>query len=156
FRTAGKSDQYYHDVSVSGAGHVLDAARRHGADRVVHCSTIGVHGDVLEVPCREDSPVNPGDVYQRTKLEGEKLVQAAIAAGVRAGGLRQARMDGPGDLRTLKLFRAVQRGRFRMSGSGAAPFHAIYIDEVVEAFIFCGRDERAVGRTYIVAGPRYV
>src|SRR5690606_24227308 len=48
FRTAGKSDQYYHDVSVSGAGHVLDAARRHGADRVVHCSTIGVHGDVLE------------------------------------------------------------------------------------------------------------
>jgi dihydroflavonol-4-reductase len=76
FRTAGHPDSYYLDVNVLGTENVLAAAKKHGVGRVVQCSTIGVHGDVLEIPCTEDSPFNPGDIYQRTKLEAEQRAPA--------------------------------------------------------------------------------
>ena len=43
--------------------------------RVVHCSTVGVHGDVEHPPANEDAPLKPGDIYQVTKLEGERLAR---------------------------------------------------------------------------------
>ena len=45
----------------------------------MHCSTVGVHGDVEHPPATEDAPLRPGDVYQETKLEGERLATAAAA-----------------------------------------------------------------------------
>ena len=55
---------------------------RAGVRRVVHCSTVGVHGDVEHPPANEDAPLKPGDIYQVTKLEGERL---AREAGARLG-----------------------------------------------------------------------
>ena len=43
---------------------VIEAARAGGATRVVHCSTVGVHGDVEHPPANEDAPLRPGDIYQ--------------------------------------------------------------------------------------------
>ena len=63
----------YTRVNVDGTRHVLEAARRGGASRVVHCSTGGVHGHIEHPPANEDAPLAPGDVYQRTKLEAEQL-----------------------------------------------------------------------------------
>ena len=52
---------------------VVEAAARAGVRRVVHCSTVGVHGDIEHPPANEDAPLKPGDIYQVTKLEGERL-----------------------------------------------------------------------------------
>ena len=72
--------------------------RRAGVRRVVHCSTVGVHGDIEHPPANEDAPLKPGDVYQETKLEGERL---AREAGAR---LRHRSDDRPADrhLRTRR------------------------------------------------------
>ncbi len=88
YRTAGHPDSFYADINVGGTENVLAAARKHGVGRTVHCSTIGVHGDVKEIPCTEDSPFNPGDVYQRTKLDGQRRAQAAFASGLPASADR--------------------------------------------------------------------
>jgi dihydroflavonol-4-reductase len=115
YRTAGHPDRYYHDVNVGGTANVLEAARRHGVARTVHCSTVGVHGHVSRIPADETTPYNPGDIYQETKLAGERLAQAAIADGQPISIVRPAGIYGPGDLRFLKLFRTIYRGTFRMS-----------------------------------------
>ena len=66
------SPEDIHTTDVEGTRNVLDAALRHGVKRVVHCSTVGVHGDVeRNAPATEDSPFKPGDIYHETKLEGE-------------------------------------------------------------------------------------
>ena len=54
----------------------------------------------------EDAPLRPGDVYQRTKVEGEERARAAGGA-VRHRGhdCRPSGIYGPGDRRLLKLFR---------------------------------------------------
>ena len=54
---------------------LVEAASRAGVRRVVHCSTVGVHGDIENPPADEDAPFRPGDVYQETKVEGERLGQ---------------------------------------------------------------------------------
>ena len=59
--------------------------------RLVHCSTVGVHGDVAEIPATEDTPFAPGYVYQRTKLEGELLIRRAHREGAPGVDLPAAR-----------------------------------------------------------------
>jgi dihydroflavonol-4-reductase len=156
FRTAGHPDSYYHDVNVGGTVNVLEAARRHGVERVVHCSTVGVHGDVSEIPSNEDSPFNPGDIYQVTKLEGEREAQKAFANGLPGAVVRPAGIYGPGDLRFLKLFKTIRNRTFRMFGSGEHPYHLGYIDDLVAGIILSGEHPAAVGRTYILGGDEYI
>lgn len=134
----------------------MDAARQQGVERVVHCSTIGVHGDVREVPSTEESPYNPGDIYQRTKLEGELVAREAFAKGLPGTVVRPASIYGPGDLRLLKLFRTIRNGSFRMFGSGEAFFHMVYIDDLVDGMLLCAERAEAVGQVFILAGPRYL
>lgn len=156
FRTAGHSDSLYMDVNHGGTQNVMDAAKRHGVARVVHNSTIGVHGDVQEVPCTEDSPFNPGDAYQRSKLEGERCAREAFASGLPGTVCRPSSVYGPGDLRNLKLFKMLRLSRFWMFGSGETLFHPAYIDDLIEGFLLCGSHPAAIGRTYLLAGPEYV
>jgi nucleoside-diphosphate-sugar epimerase len=156
YRDAGQNDAAYRAVNVQGTRHVLEAARASGVRRVVHCSTGGVHGHVANPPANEDAPFNPGDVYQRTKLEAE---QAARAYGEQQGldvvVVRPIGIYGPGDTRFLKMFRGLARGRFPMLGTGTVFYHLTYIDDLVEGFRLCGTLPAAAGRTYILAGPRY-
>ncbi len=155
YRSAKEPDGAFHDVNVNGTKNVLDAARTHAPLRVVHCSTIGVHGDVAEMPANENTPFRPHDVYQRTKLEGELLAQSAAKAGLPVTIFRPAAIYGPGDTRFLKLFKGIQSGRFRMIGSGEILYHMTYVADLVEGVILCGAHPDAEGRVYIIAGPRY-
>lgn len=156
FRTAGHPDSYYEDVNVGGTLNVLDAARRHGAGRVVHCSTIGVHGDVEVIPCTEDGPLAPSDIYQRSKLEGEMKAREAFAKDLNGVVFRPAGIYGPGDLRFLKLFKAIHQRRFFMIGNGETLWHPVYIDDLVRGIILCGTVEAALGGVFILAGDRYI
>jgi nucleoside-diphosphate-sugar epimerase len=156
FRTAGHPDEHYYDVNVGGTDNVLRAAKCHGVARVVHCSTIGVHGDVAEIPCHEETPFNPGDIYQVTKLEAEQQARAAFSNGLSGSIVRPAGIYGPGDLRHLKLFKTIYNGQFRMFGSGETLYHPVYIDDLISGIILSSRSPAALGQTYILAGKRYV
>ena len=156
YREAGQPDAAYRDVNVRGTENVLDAARRGGARRVVHCSTGGVHGHIERPPANEDAPLAPGDIYQETKLEAETLARAyGRTHALEVVVARPIGIYGPGDTRFLKVFRGLARGRFPMLGSGEVYYHLTYIDDLVEGFRRCGEVPSAAGRTYILAGPRY-
>jgi nucleoside-diphosphate-sugar epimerase len=45
--------------------------------RIVHCSTTGVHGVTGPTPAAEDAPYAPTNPYEATKLEAELLAQQA-------------------------------------------------------------------------------
>src|SRR6185369_4894667 len=132
---------------------VIEAAARARVKRVVHCSTVGVHGDVEHPPAGEDAPLKPGDVYQETKLEGERLArEAGQRLGIEVTIARPTGIYGPGDRRLLKLFRGIARRRWITLGSGEIYYHLTYIDDLVQGFIRCGEQPAAANRTYILAG----
>jgi nucleoside-diphosphate-sugar epimerase len=153
YRQAGLTEDEYRAVNARGVSAVIDAAAEGGARRVVHCSTVGVHGDVERPPANEDAPLKPGDIYQVTKLEGEHAArEAARRTGIEVVIARPTGIYGPGDRRLLKLFRGVARRRFVVLGSGRIFYHLTFIDDLVEGFRLCGEVPRAAGRTYILAG----
>lgn len=155
YREAKHPDAYYFDVNVGGTRNVLDAARAEGVDRVVHCSTAGVHGEVSASPASEDAPLRPGDVYQDSKLEGERMAVDAFSNGLPGVVFRPVGIYGPGDTRFLKLFRTIDAGRFRMFGSGEVLYHLTYIDDLVGGIILCGEVADVEGEVFLLAGPRY-
>lgn len=144
-------------VNTQGTRNMLDAAVAAGVERFVHCSTIGVHGDVEDPPADEHSPYNPGDAYQETKLEGELIAQEYMEAGrIPISIFRPAGIYGPRDLRFLKLIKSIKNGRFVMIGSGEINYHMVYVDDLVDGILKCGRHENAVGEIYILAGDEVV
>jgi nucleoside-diphosphate-sugar epimerase len=155
YREAKHPDSYYYDVNVGGTRNILEAARAEGVGRVVHCSTAGVHGEVATIPADEGAPMNPGDVYQNSKLEGERLALTEFSRGLPGVVFRPVGIYGPGDTRFLKLFRTVATGRFRMFGSGEVLYHLTYIDDLIDGIILCGEAPRALGEVFLLAGPRY-
>lgn len=153
YRQAGLPDQEYRAVNAESVRSVFRAAARRGVRRIVHCSTVGVHGDVEHPPANEEAPLKPGDIYQVTKLEGERIATAASQeTGVEVVVARPTGIYGPGDRRLLKLFRGVVRRRFVTLGSGRIFYHLTYVDDLVEGFRLCGEVPQAAGRTYILAG----
>jgi dihydroflavonol-4-reductase len=153
YRDAGIPASTYHAVNAVAVGTLIEASAGAGATRLVHCSTVGVHGDIEHPPANEDAPLGPGDVYQRTKVEGERIArEASSRTGLPVTIARPSGIYGPGDRRLLKLFKGVARGRFVILGSGNISYHLTYIDDLVEGFRLCGEVPAAANRTYILAG----
>jgi dihydroflavonol-4-reductase len=152
YRSAGVPAEAYRAINRTAVGRLVEAASAAGVRRVVHCSTVGVHGDVEHPPANEDAPLKPGDIYQVTKLEGEQLArETAARSGIELTIVRPSGIYGPGDRRLFKLFKSVVRG-FPILGSGQIYYHLTYIDDLVEGFRLCGEHPAAAGRTFILAG----
>ena len=153
YRQAGLKDEEYRAVNAAAAGALVEAAARNRVARVVHCSTVGVHGDVEHPPANEDAPLRPGDIYQQTKLEGERLAREAAARhGIELTVVRPSGIYGPGDRRLLKLFRPVAHRRWVTFGDGRIYYHLTFVDDLVEGFRLCATQKAAANRTYILAG----
>ena len=153
YRQAGLREEQYRAVNATAVRTIIHAAKAGGAQRVVHCSTVGVHGDVERPPANEDAPLGPGDIYQETKLEGENIARAAAReTGMEVVIARPTGIYGPGDRRLLKLFRGVARRRFIILGTGEIFYHLTYIDDLVAGLHLCATVPAAAGRTYILAG----
>jgi len=153
YRQAGLPDETYRAVNATAVREIIEAAARAGVTRVVHCSTVGVHGDIAHPPANEDAPLDPGDIYQVTKLEGEDLArEAGTRLGIDVTIVRPTGIYGPGDRRLLKLFRGVARRRWVTLGAGDIYYHLTFIDDLVDGFHLCATHPAAANRTYILAG----
>lgn len=64
----------YYFNNVEGSLHLLEAMRGVGVDRIVFSSTAAVYGEPKSVPIKEDSALNPTNVYGRTKLVIEGML----------------------------------------------------------------------------------
>ncbi len=144
YRAAGQPASVYRDVNTEGTRRLLAAAEASGVRRFVHCSTGGVHGHIEHPPATEDAPLAPGDVYQETKLEGERVARAAGASGrVEVVVARPIGIYGPGDTRFLKLFR-LATGHV-MLGAGAAYYHLTFVEDWSKGSVCAGRCRRRQG-----------
>ncbi len=155
YRESGLSERTLFDVNAEGTRRVFDAAISAGVRRVVHCSTGGVLGDIQEPPGSHLTPYNPGDTYQRSKVEAEKIAVECYRGGrIRGAIIRPAMVYGPGDTRHLKLFRMVARGRFFYVGAGDKSVHFIDIRDLARGFLLAMQHDEVNGEIYHIAGAR--
>jgi nucleoside-diphosphate-sugar epimerase len=147
----GAPDQRFWDVNVGATRRLLHAAAAAGVRRLVHGSTIGVHGDRREV-LDEAGPTTPDSIYGLTKLAAERLALARASA-LEIVIVRIGETYGPADRRLLKLFRALKRRRFWMIGEGANRHQPIFVEDLAQGLLRAGTLPRAAGRILLLPGP---
>ena len=155
FREGGASDDYFRSVNVAGTQNAVDAAAGQGVRRFVMCSTAGIYGKVVPGITDESTPVNPANIYERTKVRAEEVVrQSAVAHGIEYSIVRPAVVYGPRDERLYKLFSTASKGRFPLFGAGRGRRHMVYVGDVADAALRACTVPDAAGQEMIVAGPR--
>ncbi len=61
--------------NVDGTRNVMDAIRKHGIRQQVFTSSNCLWGEAMGRPVREDDAPNPVELYGKSKLEGENIIQ---------------------------------------------------------------------------------
>lgn len=82
-------------TNVGGTRNVIEAAQR--APRspwVIFASSREVYGQPDALPATEDTPLQPVNIYGRSKVEGERLVEGARDSGLRACTIRLSNVFG--------------------------------------------------------------
>lgn len=157
YRQEGIPKSEFWRVNVDGTRNLLDEALESKVDRFVHCSTVGVQGEISNPPATEEAPYNPGDWYQESKMEGELLALDYFHnKGLKGVVVRPVGIFGPGDNRFLKIFRFVKNGKFRMIGSGKVLYHLTYVEDLVEGIALAGERNEAIGNIYTIGGEEYI
>jgi nucleoside-diphosphate-sugar epimerase len=151
------SDDHYRRVNVDATLVLLDAAMRAGVKRFVHCSSVGVIGDVENPPADEVTDCHPTNIYERTKLEGERAaLDFSRRTGLPVVVMRPAWVYGPRCPRTAKLFRTISKGRFPIFGSGKNMRHPVYISDTIRGLELCAEKQDIPGEVFIIAGDQPV
>ncbi len=139
-------------INAQGTQNVLQAASEAGVGRVVHFSSAGVLGSVRENrSVEEDHAPTPQDIYDETKLAGEKIALRFAKKGENIVVIRPGWVYGPGDRRTFKLIKAIALRKFFLVTRGTTRQTPVYIDDLVQGISLCAKKARA-GEIYHLAG----
>jgi nucleoside-diphosphate-sugar epimerase len=144
-------ESHFRKVNVEGTRNLLTLAVATGVRRFVHGSTIGVYGQASNGVLDEASPLAPDNPYGRTKAEAERVVHE-FCGRLETVIVRISETYGPADLRLLKLFKAIQSGRYITLGDGRNERQLIYVEDLCRALLAAARAPQAVGETVILAG----
>lgn len=103
---------------------------------LIFASSREVYGEQATLPVREDAPLTPLNTYAQTKVDGELLVEAAAANGMRAQTVRFSNVYGSTadhEDRVVPAFArtAAEGGELRVDGSPNT-FDFTHIDDVSE------------------------
>jgi dihydroflavonol-4-reductase len=148
---ANVGEDYFFDVNVNGTRTLLEASKSAGVRRFVYGSTIGVYGESGGGKLDENTPPQPVNMYGRSKLAAEAVVNSYRDA-LEISIVRISETYGPGDFRLLKLFKAVDRGRFLIIGAGLNQRQVIHVSDLVRGLMLAATSAAAVGETFVMAG----
>jgi len=140
-------------VNFEGTRNLIEAAGQAGARRFVFLSSVKAMAEPGEVCVDEDFPGDPDTAYGQSKRAAEAAV---LAAGQRYGmhvvNLRLSMVYGAGGRGNLeRMGRIVKRGWFPPLPETGNHRSLVHVDDVVSAMRLVAEDDRASGKTYIVA-----
>ena len=149
----------YVKTNVRGLETLVRAALAAGARRVVHVSSITVHGNDVRGAADESAPFreepNP---YSRSKLAGERLLarmirdESAPVTIVRPGWIY-----GPRDWASFaRIARMIEKGQMMMVGAGDNHLPLIYARDAARGVLLASEADRAAGRSYLLVNDEPV
>lgn len=144
-------------INVLGTRRVLEAAKKAGAKRFVHISSLASMRFILEDQADETAPVMPtGNPYVDTKIASEHATLAAHAAGEMACTIiRPADIYGPGSRPwTMIPLQMIQKGLFLLPAHGQGVFRALYIDDLVNGVMLAAEKDEGLGQIFILGGEQ--
>jgi nucleoside-diphosphate-sugar epimerase len=145
-------------LNVDGTRALASAACAAGVRRFIHVSSAGVYGDgVEEAPHREADPLSPATPYERSKLEAERALEAALE-GSSVGWiiLRPTGLYGPDRPATAAFFQDVAGRRLWLHGPTRVLVHPTHVLDLVGAIARALEHEDLCGEVLNVGGAKPV
>ncbi len=149
----------YERVNVYGVKLLVEAAMAAGVRRIVHVSSITVHGLTTHGTIDEAAPLLGGyDPYSKTKAAGERLLrQLIVNQDAPVTIVRPGLIYGPRDENSFGRFvRMIEQGKMIFIGSGANILPLIYVRDVAQGILQASEVEEAVGRAYLLVNDEQV
>lgn len=147
-----------YNVNVKATGR-LCAVSVGKVARFIHISTTGVYGIPAKIPCREEDPKRPRNIYEITKLQGETIVQDFIKHWkLPAVILRPTLIYGPrskyGYAMLVGLFSLLKAQKLKDKKDipiikGGIKTHSVHVEDVARAILFFAK--RSEGGIFNVA-----
>jgi len=139
------------------ARRVATAARRVGARRFVHISSVAVYGKPTRQPMPEDGDQRPSSPYERSKQRGEQAILAEHRDGLEVAVLRPTLVYGPRSTygQAMMIAMAAQAkalGVDRLPLVPGGPLgHHVHVEDVARASELLSFHPDAAGRCFNVA-----
>ena len=131
-----------YEINVMGTQNVLEVARMHDAERVIHASTSEVYGSALHVPIDENHPLNAPHPYGASKIAADRMCYAYIQTyGMNISIMRFFNIFGPrqrdlgyGGVISIFTRRILGNAPPIIYGEGLQTRDYTYIKDVVNAY----------------------
>jgi nucleoside-diphosphate-sugar epimerase len=122
------------EVMTRGLQHLLDAARTAGVQRFVHLSSVAVYGDAHEGVLVESAVPDPvHNSYGHTKLQQDRMVAKAAAAGLSSVILCPPNISGAHSAFLLEIVGSMRRGQFGLVDEGRRSCELVDVGNLVHA-----------------------
>ncbi len=128
-----------HTTDVEGTRNVLDAAMRHGVERVVHVSSTAVYGIPDHHPLHETDRLEGVGPYGQAKIQAEMVCLEYRARGLVVPVIRPKSFVGPERLGVFALLYdwAYTGHNFPMIGTGNNRYQLLDVEDLCEAIYLC-------------------
>ncbi|KPL90716.1 SDR family oxidoreductase [Herpetosiphon geysericola] len=147
-------------VNTGGSLHILQAAREHGARRVVFAASSSVYGDTPTLPKVESMAMSPKSPYAVSKMAAESYLKVFHHVyGLETVGLRYFNVFGPRQDPTSQysgvlarfMTLALQGEPYTMNGTGNQSRDFTYVANVVQANLLAASVPAAAGKVFNIA-----
>jgi 2-alkyl-3-oxoalkanoate reductase len=149
----------YELVNVRGPKVLAEVAIAAGVRRIVHVSSIDVHGLVVGDGVDETAQFGTEqDPYCRSKRAGDLELQRLIKdRGAPVTIVRPGLIYGPRDTNSFGRFaRLVEQRKMVIIGSGNNHLPLIYVADVARGILLAAGADQAIGRTYLLVNEEPV
>ena len=142
------------DINVKGLLNVLDAAKNHGIEKVVHSSSAAIYGDDPRLPKDISMKPKPQTPYGITKLDGEYYLQMYFEQyGLPTTSLRYFNVFGPRqDPKSqyaaaipIFVYKALKNEPITIFGDGEQTRDFVYVKDVVAANVLAATSKNVTG-----------
>jgi len=150
------SPKLYQSVNIEGVRNLVSAALKEKVKRFIFISSNAVTGSLEKLPGNENSPYNPTNWYEKSKVAGEIIVNEAINKfQLPAVIIRPGSIYGPGNDNSnmAKFIGMGVKGLGIIPGTGENYWDLVYIDDCVKGLLLAGKVHKAIGQTFILTGP---
>lgn len=143
-------------VNVEMQPKLVEAAKRLGAKRYIHISTVAVCGmGGKDSPICEDDRLGDDMGYGKSKREGEaEVARKCKELGMELVILRPSAIYGPKSKSDNgKKIRMLLKTPIRMIGTGRQKWHIVHVDDVADSVICAINAKDADGAICNISGP---
>lgn len=142
----------YIDTNIKGTLNILQAAKEHNIEKIVHTSTSEVYGTAKYVPITEDHPLQGQSPYSASKIGADQIAWSFFTSfDLPVATIRPFNTYGPRQsLRAVipTLITQIAAGSREIKLGAVTPTRDFnFIDDITEAFIKIAESDNSVGET---------